>query len=87
MSATALLESTATSSEVITPDWEAPAGGAVDLPRIAEVSFTYRGRDDEHLFGQTCLALEPSGPAPAMRLVGFACGCRRRVPSRLLVPR
>ena len=87
MSAIVLLERATTSSEPITSDWEAPAGGAADLPHIPEMSFTYHGQQDEHLIGQGCLALEPPGTVRETRLVGFACGCRLRVPRRQLMLR
>ena len=68
-------------------DWEAPAGGIPALPRIRGLSFTYRGRSDDHLCGQGCLALEPFHSATEACLVAFACGCRAHVRRSELVPR
>ncbi len=79
---TLLLERTV--SETIWPDWEAPAGGSATLPRIGRISFTYRGCDDDHLHGQSCLALDPTDADSEICLVAFACGCRVRVLRRLL---
>jgi len=68
-------------------DWESPAGGPTALPRIARLSFTYLGTEDEHLRGQFCLALEPLESAAEWCRVAFACGCRARVLRSLLQPR
>jgi hypothetical protein len=68
-------------------DWESPAGGPTALPRIARLSFMYRGTEDEHLCGQSCLALEPPESATEWCSVAFACGCRSRVLRALLQPR
>jgi hypothetical protein len=71
--------------EAVWVDWEAAAGGPMALPRIADVSFIYRGGDDEHLSDQGCLALEPAGVGDLETvLVAFACGCRARVLRKLL---
>jgi hypothetical protein len=67
-------------------DLESPAGGPAALPRIARLSFTYHGAEDEHLCGQSCLALEPPESATEWCAVAFACGCRSRVLRALLEP-
>jgi hypothetical protein len=82
-----LLERSPSQPQLLLADWEAPAGGLSALPRIGRVSFTYRGCDDEHLYGQGCSALELCGQATETCLVAFACGCRARVLRRLLEPR
>ena len=68
-------------------DWESPAGGPAALPRIGQVSFAYRGTEDDHLYGQACLALEPPESAAEWCAVAFACGCRSHVLRVLLQPR
>jgi hypothetical protein len=68
-------------------DWESPAGGPTALPRIRRLSFTYLGKEDDHLCGQACLALETPEPAAEECAVAFACGCRFSVLRTLLQPR
>ena len=70
-----------------TVDWESPAGGPTALPRIGRLSFTYLGKEDDHLCGQVCLALEPPLSATERCAVAFACGCRSRALRTLLEPR
>jgi hypothetical protein len=68
-------------------DWESSAGGPTALPRMGRLSFTYLGKDDDHLCGQGCLAFEPPESSTELCAVAFACGCRLRVLRTLLEPR
>ena len=73
---------------LIPVDWESPAGGAESLPAIrgGTFSFTYLGREDDHLSGQSCVLVEPLQAASETARVRFACGCELRVLRRLLAP-
>jgi hypothetical protein len=89
MGTAAILERTPTLSDADRlsgwTDWEAPAGGPPALPSLAGVSFRYLCTDDPHLQGQSCLAIEPVRLDSETCLVVFACGCRARVRTRLIV--